>query len=161
MADAPLLDFAALDELAAANDDAELAEWARRFPRVHIDTLLNIAWQLHARTCKRATAAQRAPHHLARCTARFASGTSIAEMAVSARFSPCLLLKMLLPALDALRWTRTGASETLRVRIKRHTDKSASLTTRRTFSPQPSMRASSRPSGAQTRACAPKWSCAW
>lgn len=107
---APLLDFAALDELAAAHDDAEVAEWTRRFPRVHVDTLLNIAWQLHARACKRATPAQRAPHHLARCTARFATWVSIAEMALSARFSPCLLLKMLLPVLDAQRWTRTGAS---------------------------------------------------
>jgi hypothetical protein len=31
---------------------------ARQFSDVHLDTIVNIAWQLHARACKRAAAAQ-------------------------------------------------------------------------------------------------------
>ena len=43
-------------------DEVALAQWAARFPEVHVDTLINIAWQLFARSCKRAAAAQVGKH---------------------------------------------------------------------------------------------------
>jgi hypothetical protein len=55
-------------------DDPAHARWCARFPHVSLDTLLNIAWQLHARQCKRAAAAHRSPallqNYVDRCVLR-------------------------------------------------------------------------------------------
>ena len=60
--------------VSAPIDDPAHARWCARFPHVSLDTLLNIAWQLHARQCKRAAAAHRSPALLQNYVDRCADG---------------------------------------------------------------------------------------